>query len=89
MTHLLVLLPGLEIVIGSLLFTCKRLGCVHHRSLPTRKSKKLNIGRITYISEKLGRDSRCLNPDFLILRVEMRFIVSCCGVSLSVVFEKE
>ena len=28
--------------------TCKRLGCVHHKSLPTRKSKNLNIGRIKY-----------------------------------------
>ena len=28
--------------------TCKRLGCVHHRSLPTRKSKNRNIGRIKY-----------------------------------------
>ena len=30
------------------LLTCKRLGCVHHRSLPTRKSKNRNIGRIQY-----------------------------------------
>ena len=28
--------------------TCKRLGCVHHRSLPTRNSKNRNIGRIKY-----------------------------------------
>ena len=26
--------------------TCKRLGCVHHRSLPTRKSKNRNAERI-------------------------------------------
>ena len=29
---------------------------MHHRSLPTRKSKNPNIGRILNISEKLGRD---------------------------------
>ena len=28
--------------------TCKRLDCVHHRSLPTRKLKNRNIGRIKY-----------------------------------------
>ena len=29
--------------------------CVHHKSLPTMKSKHRNIGSIKYISEKLGR----------------------------------
>ena len=40
---------------------------MHHRSLPTRKSKNRNIGRIRYsqiLVKKIGRDSRCLNPDF-------------------------